>query len=216
MEKTDMETIVEEVMAKLERRSSGGVPIGISARHCHLDRSSLHTLFGEGSELSKKADLSQPGQFAANETVTIAGPKGTIPNVRILGPLRPVSQVEVSRTDAFKLGGAPPVRLSGDIGGSAPVTLIGPKGSIYLKEGLIIAKAHIHMHPDDATFYNVTNGEEVDVKVRGEGRTLTFSEVVIRVSDKYRLDMHVDTDEANAAALHKNSEGSLIKADKDG
>ncbi|SDX94356.1 phosphate propanoyltransferase [Salimicrobium album] len=216
MEKADMETIVEEVMAKLERRSSGGVPIGISARHCHLDRSTLQTLFGEGYELSKKAELSQPGQFAANETVTIAGPKGTIPNVRILGPLRPVSQVEVSRTDAFKLGGTPPVRLSGDIGDSAPVTLIGPKGSIYLKEGLIIAKAHIHMHPDDATFYNVTNGEEVDVKVRGEGRTLTFSEVVIRVSDKYRLDMHVDTDEANAAALHKNSEVSLIKADKDG
>ncbi|KHE68888.1 phosphate propanoyltransferase [Halobacillus sp. BBL2006] len=214
MGRQDLQSIVEEVMKHLEKEdTSSEVPIGVSARHCHLNKESLEILFGRGYELSEKAPLSQPGQFAANETVTVAGPKGSIPKVRILGPLRSSSQVEVSQTDAFKLGLKPPIRQSGHTENSSPVTIIGPKGSIYLEEGLIIAQAHIHMSPQDADNFKVKDGQVVEVTVSNPGREVSFSKTIIRVSEKYRLEMHIDTDEANAGLIQTGQKGSLKKVE---
>ncbi|MFC7392351.1 phosphate propanoyltransferase [Scopulibacillus cellulosilyticus] len=212
MNKQDIASIIEEVMDQLKgkRLPKDIVPIAVSARHVHLCKSDLESLFGEGFELSKKADLSQLGQFAANETVTIAGPKGSIEKVRILGPARNLSQAEVSKTDAIKLGLNPPLRESGKIEGSSPVTLVGPKGSIYIKEGLIIAQNHIHMTPQDAEAFQVRNGEYVQIKVESD-RPVIFNHVLIRVSEKYRLEMHIDTDEANAGLISGGQQGRLIK-----
>jgi putative phosphotransacetylase len=207
-----IQTIVEEVMSRLsagtEKKNS--VPLAVSARHCHVSQTDLEALFGKGYTLTKKSDLSQPGQFAANETITIAGPRGSLKKVRILGPARHMTQVEVSRTDSIKLGVTPPLRESGDIKGSAPITLIGPKGSLYKKEGLIIAQAHIHMTPEDAKGFGVKNGEYVEIKVSGE-RPVTFGKVLIRVSSRYKLEMHIDTDEANASLLSGKQAGKLVK-----
>ncbi|WP_349410002.1 phosphate propanoyltransferase [Pseudalkalibacillus sp. SCS-8] len=213
MDRQSLDQIVNEVIAQLNKNDvTEGIPIGVSARHCHLDQEALETLFGPGYELTKKADLSQPGQFAANETITIVGPKGSIEKVRILGPLRKASQVEVSQTDGFKLGLKPPIRESGNIYGSSPVTLVGPKGSIYLKEGLIIAQAHIHMAEEDAEAYNVQDGEFVKVRIEHEARPIQFEKVLIRVSSRYKLEMHIDTDEANACAVRSGAKGKLLKA----
>ena len=213
MAREDLESIVEEVMQQLLQsdNTSSEIPIGVSARHCHLDEASLETLFGQGYELSEKTPLSQPGQFAANETVTIAGPKGSISKVRILGPLRSSPQVEVSQTDAFKLGLKPPIRQSGQTKNSSPFTIIGPKGSLYLEEGLIIAQAHIHMHPEDADRFQVKDGETVEVTVNNPERAVCFSKTVIRVSKKYQLEMHIDTDEANAGSIQTGQKGILSK-----
>lgn len=189
------------------------VPIAVSARHCHLSEEALEKLFGVGYELTIKSYLSQPGQYASNETVTIAGPKGVIQKVRVLGPSRNLTQVEVSKTDSIKLGLNPPLRKSGDIKGSSPITIIGPKGSLYLPEGLIIAQAHIHMTPDDAKHFNVKNNELVRIKIESE-RPVTFENIVIRVSERYSLEMHIDTDEANAAFINGNQKGRLEKYDK--
>lgn len=209
----NVEEIVEQVLSRIneEKQTSSEIPVGVSARHCHLDEKTLEALFGQGYQLSKKADLSQPGQFAANETVTIAGPRGSISKVRILGPLRSSSQVEISQTDAFKLGLKPPIRQSGDTKGSSPITIIGPNGSVYLNEGLIIAQAHIHMHTEDAKRYDVSNGEIVKVQFNNNKRDIQFSKTVVRVSDHYRLEMHIDTDEANAGAIQTGQTGELIK-----
>jgi putative phosphotransacetylase len=185
------------------------VPIGVSVRHAHLSQEHLNALFGSGYALTKKAELSQPGQFAANETVLIVGPKGSLDKVRILGPVRRATQVEVSRTDAVKLGYQPPFRESGDIAGSSPITILGPKGSIQLPEGLIIAQRHIHMTSQDAARYKVKNGEVVHVRTTGS-RPVTFENVRIRVSERYKLEMHIDTDEANAAMLSTGDSGTLI------
>ncbi|WP_281974678.1 phosphate propanoyltransferase [Halobacillus litoralis] len=213
MARENLESIVEEVMKQLSQsdNTSSEIPIGVSARHCHLDKDSLETLFGQGYELSEKAPLSQPGQFAANETVTIASPKGSLSKVRILGPLRSAPQVEVSQTDAFKLGMKPPIRQSGQTEGSSPFTIIGPKGSLYHEEGLIIAQAHIHMHPEDANRFQVKDGEVVEVAVTNHARAVRFSNTVIRVSEKYQLEMHIDTDEANAGSIHTGQKGILTK-----
>lgn len=207
-----IQSIVDEVLAKLNGATANhsSVPMAVSARHCHLSKSDLESLFGEGYELTKKADLSQPGQFAANETITIVGPRGSIEKVRILGPARHITQVEVSRTDSVKLGLKPPLRESGDIEGSAPITLVGPRGSIYKSEGLIIAQAHIHMNPEDAASFGVENGEYVKIEVDGE-RPVTLGKVLIRVSTRYKLEMHVDTDEANAGLITGKTMGKLIK-----
>lgn len=211
MEPKIIQSIVEEVISQISMpQPKKTVPISVSARHCHLSKEDLELLFGEGYELTKKADLSQPGQFAANETVTIVGPKGSFRNVRILGPTRSRTQVEVSKTDAIALGLNPPLRESGDINGSAPITILGPNGSIYKKEGLIIAKAHIHMSPEEAKEYNVKDGEYVKVVTDTE-RPVTFENVLIRVSEKFRLDMHIDTDEANAGFITTGTTGKLIK-----
>jgi putative phosphotransacetylase len=198
--------VTEAVMAQLalSREARGqdvkGIPIGISNRHVHLSQADLDTLFGSHAELTKFKDLSQPGQFAAEQKVTLVGPKGVIENVRILGPARNTTQVEISVSDCFRLGVRAPIRSSGDLAGSAGVTLVGPKGSVTLKEGVIIAERHIHMDPASAAIFGVKDGDRVNVRTTGS-RALTFSEVLVRVSDKYTLEMHVDIDEANAALL---------------
>lgn len=212
MDEHAIQSIVEEIVSRLTGASANkhSIPMAVSARHCHLSKSDLEALFGEGYELTIKADLSQPGQFAANESITIVGPRGSIEKVRILGPARNMTQVEVSQTDSVKLGLKPPLRESGDISGSAPITLVGPKGSLYKKEGLIIAQAHIHMTPDDALIFGVVNGEYVKVEVDGE-RPVALGKVLIRVSPRYKLEMHVDTDEANAGFITGKTMGKLSK-----
>ncbi|MCP3762948.1 phosphate propanoyltransferase [Domibacillus sp. A3M-37] len=186
----------------------GTIPVAVSARHVHLSQEHLEILFGAGHELTKRADLSQPGQFAAEETVTIAGKKSEIARVRVLGPCRPATQVEVSWTDAMKLGVRPPLRESGDIKGSEAVTITGPAGTVELEEGLIIAQAHVHMTTADAKEYNVESGQIVTVEVGGD-RPIAFRNVVIRVSDSYALEMHIDTDEANAGFISQGAKGDI-------
>lgn len=209
-----IQTIVREVLASLEadtkQTPDSSVPIAVSARHVHLSEQHVEQLFGKGYQLTKRADLSQPGQFAAEETVHVAGPKGSFARVRVLGPARKLTQVEVSQTDTVTLGVKAPVRESGDIQGSAAITLIGPKGSVHLNEGLIVAQAHIHMAPQDATRFGVSDQEYVSVQINSE-RPLTVQKVKVRVSERYRLEMHVDTDEANAALLPKQARGVLLK-----
>lgn len=185
------------------------VIIETSARHLHITREHLDILFGKGYELTFKKELSQLGQFACEEKVRVEGPKGAFPGVSILGPIRPATQVEITLTDARTIGIDPPVRESGDIKGSAPVKLIGPKGEVELSEGVIVAKRHIHVTPEDAKELGLSDKQIVSVKVGG-GRALTFSEVVVRVSDKFRKRMHVDVDEANAAGLKGEVEGEII------
>jgi putative phosphotransacetylase len=215
MDQQAIQSIVKEVVSRLTVSTANPqlIPIAVSARHCHLSKSDLEALFGEGYELTKKVDLSQPGQFAANETITIAGPRGSLEKVRILGPARKMTQVEVSQTDSIKLGVNPPLRESGDIKDSAPITLVGPQGSLYKKEGLIIAQAHLHMTPGDAERYHVENGEYVKVEVSGN-RPVTFGKVLIRVSSRYQLEMHVDTDEANAGFITGKTMGKIIKGEE--
>jgi putative phosphotransacetylase len=214
MDQQAIQSIVEEVVSRLTvmNPTKPSIPMAVSARHCHLSQRDLEALFGEGYELTKKADLSQPGQFAANESITIVGPRGSLEKVRILGPARNITQVEVSQTDSVKLGVKPPLRESGDIEGSAPITLVGPKGSLYKKEGLIIAQAHIHMTPEDASIFSVENGEYVKIEVNGV-RPVTLGKVLIRVSPRYKLEMHVDTDEANAGFICRETVGKLIKSE---
>lgn len=181
-----------------------------SARHLHVSQEDLETLFGKGFELSNKKDLSQPGQFASGEKVAVVGPKGEL-KMTILGPCRKASQVEVSFTDARALGLVPPVRESGDVAGSAPCKLVGPAGEVELKEGVIVAKRHIHATPKDAEELGVSNGDVVNVKVETNGRSLIFGDVVVRVSDKFALAMHIDTDESNAAAASGEVYGEIVK-----
>lgn len=189
------------------------IPIAVSARHIHLRKETLDVLFGPGYQLTQKAALSQPGQFAANECLTLVGPKNSIENVRILGPCRSKDQIEISRTDEFFLGIDAPVRASGHTENSPGIKLIGPKGNITLKEGVICAWRHIHMHPDDASQFGVDDKDIVDIQVNNELRPLTFGNVLVRVSPKYKLEMHIDTDEGNAAELPRHSEGVLISTE---
>lgn len=176
------------------------VPIGISNRHIHLKQEDFEVLFGQGATMTHLKDLSQPGQFACKELMTIVGPKGAIENVRLLGPARKQTQVEVSAADCFKLGVSAPLRDSGDLAGSAPITIVGPKGTVSVSEGCIIAVKHIHMHTSDAARLGLKDKDRVDVRTNSE-RGVIFLDVLIRVSDKFQLEMHVDMDEANAAAL---------------
>lgn len=180
-----------------------------SGRHLHVTREVLETLFGTGFELEVKKYLSQPGEFATNSRVEVVGPKGSIKGVSILGPCRPVTQVELSFTDARVLGLDCPVRESGNIAGSAPCTLVGPCGSAELKEGAIIAKRHIHFTPEDAEAFGVKDKEILRVQVGGE-RGLIFDQVVARVSPKYATSMHIDYDELNAAALFGDACGTVL------
>lgn len=186
------------------------IPIAISARHVHLTRATLDILYGKDYELTPYKPLSQPGQYAAKETVTIIGNKNKIENIRILGPLRSKDQVEISKTDEFFLGVDAPIRESGNIEGSPGITLQGAKGTVTLKEGVIIAWRHIHMHPNDATIFGVKDKDVVSVDVEDENRPLTFKNVLIRVSDQFKLEMHIDTDEGNAAEIVSGEEGVLM------
>ncbi len=184
------------------------VLVETSARHVHVTQEHLETLFGKGFELTVKKELSQPGQFASNERVTVVGPKKELANVSILGPVRSASQVELSLTDARSIGIAAPVRESGDIAGSAGCKLVGPAGEVELTEGVIAAKRHIHMTPADAEKAGVKDKDVVKVSCGGNGRKLVFDDVVIRVSEKFATAMHIDTDESNAAG--GPSEGEII------
>ena len=207
--------IVSRLMAGLGTETASGsndtVPVGVSNRHIHLSTADLETLFGAGYELTPIKDLSQPGQFACKETLTIVGPSlRPIENVRVLGPVRKASQVEISRTDSFTLKVKPPVRESGDIAGSAPVTIIGPKGVVTLKEGCIIANRHIHMSTDEGAQFGLSDGQYVDVEVSGERRT-KFYDVQVRVHKDFRLEMHIDTDDANAAGIGNGAKVKIVK-----
>lgn len=174
------------------------VKIEVSARHCHLSSTDLETLFGQGYELVKNKDLSQLGQFAAEEKISIKTDSGQIDGIRILGPVRGATQVELTMTDARKLKITPPVRLSGDLVGSIGATLIGPKGEVVLKEGVIVAKRHIHCDLETAKMLSLTDDSLVSIKTFGE-RSVTFHDVPVRISDKFVWVMHIDTDEGNAS-----------------
>lgn len=190
---------------------SNKILIETSARHIHVTQAHLEILFGKDAKLTPKKDLSQPGQFACEERLDVVGPKKTIPNVSILGPTRPASQVEVSLSDARTLGVKAPVRESGDVAGSVPCKLVGPCGEVELSEGVIIAKRHIHLTPESAAGFGVADKEIVEVKCENTGRALTFGDVVIRVSEKFSPAMHIDTDEANAAAISGEFYGEIVK-----
>lgn len=182
-------------------KADGAIPIGVSNRHIHLSVADLETLFGKGYELTPIKDLSQPGQYACKEVLTIVGPSmRPIENVRVLGPVRKASQVEISATDSYVLKVKPPVRESGNIKDSAPIRIIGPKGVVELSEGCIIANRHIHMSPSDAKEFGVVDGDYVNIDVNGKRRTRWF-DVQVRVHKDFRLEMHVDTDDANAAGI---------------
>ncbi len=187
--------------APKKENTDGGIPIGVSNRHIHLSQDDLETLFGKGYELTPIKELSQPGQYACKELLTIIGPSmRPIENVRVLGPVRKSSQVEISATDSYVLKVKPPVRESGNIKDSAPIRIVGPKGIVELSEGCIIANRHIHMSPSDAQTFGVVDGDYVDIDVDGKRRTRWF-DVQIRVHKDFRLEMHVDTDDANAAGI---------------
>lgn len=209
-----IELITRMVMEAMDKEQSKDynfmVPVGVSARHIHLTQEHVEVLFGKGYQLTKKKEL-MGGQFASNELVTVVGLKlRAIENVRVLGPVRKKSQVEISATDAIKLGIKAPIRESGNIAGSAPIAVVGPKGVIYLEEGCIIAKRHIHMAPKDAQAAGVVDGDIVSVKVDNERGTI-FNNVQIRVDDSFTLEMHIDTDEANAARIATGQTVSIIK-----
>ncbi|NLW40662.1 MAG: phosphate propanoyltransferase [Tissierellia bacterium] len=186
------------------------LPIALSNRHIHLSQEDLHTLFGEGYELTKIKDLSQPGQFACDEKVDIEGPKGVIKGVRVLGPVRGETQLEISISDAFKLGVEPVIRNSGDIDGTPGVKIIGPKGEVELEKGVIVAARHIHMHTSDGEKFGVKDGDIVKIKTEGI-RSVVFENVLVRVKDNFALEMHVDIEEGNAAGVKNGDLVELIK-----
>lgn len=186
------------------------LPIALSNRHIHVSREDLDVLFGKGYELNKIKDLSQPGQYACDEKVEIVGSKNSIKGVRILGPVRPNTQLELSISDAFTLGIKPIVRNSGDIEGTPGVKIVGPKGEVEIKEGAIVAARHIHMHTKDAEDFGVVDNDIVNIKVNGP-RGLIFDNVLVRVSDKFALEMHVDIEEGNAAGVKNRDAVELIK-----
>lgn len=187
-----------------------GIPVGVSNRHLHLSQADLDTLFGAAYQLTPIKDLSQPGQFACKETVTICGPKGAIEKVRVLGPVRSKTQVEILTGDGFKLGVSAPARLSGDLAGSPGITIVGPKGSVQTKEGLIVAQRHIHMTPQDAARYGVHDGQIVDIEIDGP-RGGTYANVAVRANDASALECHVDTEEANAMSINSSTKIKIKK-----
>jgi putative phosphotransacetylase len=207
--RAQVERIVREVVGSMLRGRR--VPIHVSARHLHITIADLEVLFGPGARLTKLRDLMQPGEFAANETVAAIGPNGRrFEAVRILGPERKATQVELSYTDSRSLGLDLQARISGDIRGTAPIALEGPRGTLELKEGVIRALRHVHMHTEDAKTFGVENGERIRIRTDGELR-LVFENVIARVSDIAALEMHIDTDEGNAAGLTGESYGEIVK-----
>jgi len=186
------------------------IPLGVSNRHVHLSQKDLNSLFGEGYQMTNNKNLSQPGQYACKETVIICGPKGAIEKVRILGPVRSKTQVEVLIGDSFKLGIVSQARISGDLHGTPGITLIGPKGSIQTTEGLIVAQRHIHMRPEDAQRFGVHDGQTVCIQVNGS-RGGIYNNVAVRANDASALECHIDTEEANAMNLNSLSKVMIIK-----
>ncbi|MBE7060629.1 MAG: phosphate propanoyltransferase [Ruminococcaceae bacterium] len=212
----DAKTIEEIVLKTIKNVSSSGdddeIKVGVSQRHVHLSREDLDTLFGKGYELTKQKDL-MGREFASNEFVTLVGPSlRAIEKVRVLGPVRKNTQVEISRTDTFVLKVSPPVRPSGQIEGSERLVLVGPKGSVYLKQGVIIANRHIHLTPAYAEKHGIKDGDYVDVMVEGENLKATkFYDVQVRVRDDFNVEMHIDTDDANAAGLKNGAKVTILQ-----
>jgi putative phosphotransacetylase len=192
--------LAQEIEKRL-KRSKLPIPVGVSNRHCHLTEEHFKTLFGSRSEPKKVKDIRQPGFWAAEEVIDVKGPKGVLKKVRLVAPYRSHTQIELSVTDAIGIGLNPPVRESGDVKGSASATLIGPAGTVEIREGVIIAQRHLHFSPDEAKKIGVASGEMIRVRCGAKGRATVFEDVIVRVSDKYSLEFHVDTDEANAAGL---------------
>ncbi|WP_138204280.1 phosphate propanoyltransferase [Haloimpatiens lingqiaonensis] len=190
--------------------SSAEIPVGISNRHVHLSQKDLECLFGKDYQLAKLKDLSQPGQYACKEVVTVCGPKGAIEKVRILGPVRSKTQVEVLAGDCIKLGAVPHVRLSGDLSRTPGITLVGPKGSVQIEEGLVVAQRHIHMTPEDAKNLGVCDGEVVSIKF-DDLRGGIYSNVAIRANDASKLECHLDIEEANAMGINSKSKITIVK-----
>ena len=190
--------------------SNNMIPVGLSNKHIHLSKEHLDILFGEGFELTKMKDLSQPGQYAANEKVDVVGLKGTLKGVRVLGPTRKETQIEISLTDSFVLGVNPPVRDSGDLIDSPGAKIVGPKGEVVIEKGVIAASRHIHMHTSDAENFGVVDKEVVSVRVGGK-RGLVFDNVIARVNPEYALELHLDIDEGNAAGLKNGATVELVK-----
>lgn len=202
--------LVLEELGKKSAPSDVTIPVGVSARHIHLTQEAVEVLFGPGHQLTFKSEL-MGGQFAAEETCTIVGLKlRAMEKVRVLGPVRNANQVELSATDARILGIAAPIRNSGDIRGSAPIAIVGPKGALYLKEGCIVAARHIHMGPEDAARYGLKDGDVVSVQADNERGTI-YDQVLIRVDPTFTLEMHIDTDEANAAGIKQGDRVRLLK-----
>ncbi len=211
----EIEAIVKKIVSEMGNESTSTstpakngfeIPVGISNRHIHLTQEHLEILFGKGYTLTHLKDLSQPGQYACKETLTIVGPSmRSIEGVRVLGPLRRASQVEISVTDSYVLKVKPPVRESGKLQGSAPITIIGPRGIVQLSEGCIIANRHIHMSPDDAAHFNVKDGDYIDVDATSGTKRTRWFDVQVRVHKDFRLEMHVDTDDANAVGFKNGS-----------
>ena len=211
-----IEAIVKKIVSEMDTPAAVAddltIPVGISNRHIHLSREDLDTLFGAGYELTPIKDLSQPGQYACKELLTIIGPSmRPIENVRVLGPIRKESQVEISVTDSFVLKVKPPVRESGSLAGSAPITIIGPKGIVTLKQGCIIANRHIHMSPADGARFGVKDGDYITVDAFSGTKRTRWFDVQVRVSDKFCLEMHVDTDDANAVGFKNGSTVTVAK-----
>ncbi|MFZ5975527.1 MAG: phosphate propanoyltransferase [Bacillota bacterium] len=202
--------ITAKVLQRLCAKPPLKIPVGVSNRHVHLSKEDVAALFGKGYELTPMKALKQPGQYACGEVLTIKGPKGSIENVRILGPERPVTQAEISVTDSFKLGVKPPVRISGDLKGSASFELIGPKGSVTKDAGCIIALRHIHMTPEIAKEYGYTDKQVVDVLVGSDARRTVFKNVPLRITDASAPELHLDTDEANASGAVNDSLATII------
>ncbi len=184
-----------------------------SARHVHVTQEHLEILFGEGAKLTQKKDLSQPGQFACEERVTIVGPKKELAGVSILGPVRPATQVELSATDARSIGVAAPIRESGDVENSGACKIIGPCGEVEIEQGVIVAKRHIHLTPADAEELGVKDKEIVWVKVESADRSIVFGDVVCRVHDNFARAMHIDTDESNSVCAARDAVGTIVKVD---
>ena len=205
-----LENLSDKVIDRIQNELDSSFEVEASGRHVHLSRKELDALFGTGYELTKAKDLSQPGQYASKERLTVVGPKGAFHNVVILGPVRKESQVEISLTDCLQLGVKAPIRESGDIEGTPGIVLVNGDKSVSLDKGLIVAKRHVHMTPEDAEKIGVKNHDIVKVKVEG-ARPLIFDDVVIRVSPKFATYMHIDYDEANACGFSKGIRGRIIK-----
>lgn len=205
-----LEAVKKNIVTSEAVVCSNEIPVGISNRHVHLSQADLETIFGSGYELTKLKDLSQPGQYACKETVTICGPQGAIEKVRILGPVRSKTQVEVMSGDSFKLGVVSEPRLSGDLHGTPGITLIGPKGSVQIKEGVIIAQRHIHMLPGEARQLGVQDGQVVSIKIGG-ARGGVYGNVAVRANDASALECHLDMEEANAMNMNSSTQITIVK-----
>lgn len=205
-----LEAVQQKEADQTDVKDSGRIPVGISNRHVHLSQKDLDCLFGVGYQLTKMKDLSQPGQYACKEMVILCGPKGAIEKVRVLGPVRSQTQVEILQGDSFKLGIPAPVRLSGDLQGTPGITIVGPKGSVQIREGVMVAQRHIHMSCEDAKAFGVADGEVVSIEVAGP-RGGIYHQVAIRANATSALEFHVDTEEANAMNLTPESTIAIIK-----